>query len=377
MIYTRQGFAFPTVASFAARNAPPKTARSRWAGRVVRDRSVGDEQIVRLVSVLPMALVSVVTPVYNGAKYLRECIESVLAQSYGDLEHVILDNASSDETRDIAEEYARADRRIRIFANERTVPMVENWNRALEKVAADSRYCQTLHADDLLYPECLARMVALAERHEGVGVVGSLRRRGDDIQCRGLPEDQEVFDGAYVASLYLREEVFALAPTSGMVRTDIVRAHRPYFPTHYLHTDLAAYFEILDRTRFGFVHDVLAFSRTHAESITSTLTERKRTLMRDWLMLLREYGPRYFPPDELAALERGFVRRYHRVLVRETILGAGPEFRAYHLEGLRAAGFAPGLADLARAVVAECGAIMAQPHRAFLRLRGKDRRPGS
>src|SRR5690606_33082192 len=97
---------------------------------------VGDEQIVRLVSVLPMALVSVVTPVYNGAKYLRECIESVLAQSYGDLEHVILDNASSDETRDIAEEYARADRRIRIFANERTVPMVENWNRALEKVAA-------------------------------------------------------------------------------------------------------------------------------------------------------------------------------------------------------------------------------------------------
>src|SRR5690606_31773542 len=117
--------------------------------------------------------------------------------------------------------------------------------------------------------------------------------------------------------------------------------------------DLAAYFNILDGTRFAFAHDVLAFSRTHAESVTSTLTERKRTLLRDWLMLLREFGPRYFSPDERAALERRFLRRYHRILVRETILGAGPEFRAYHLEGLRAAGCAPGVADIARAVIAE------------------------
>jgi glycosyltransferase involved in cell wall biosynthesis len=317
------------------------------------------------------ALVSVVTPVYNGAKYLRDCIESVLAQSHGDLEHVILDNASTDETRDIAESYARLDRRIRIFANERTVPVIENWNRAFAHIGTDSRYCQTLHADDLLYPECLARMVGLAERHEGVGVVGSLRRRGEDIQCRGLPESEEVFSGAHVGRLYLRQEVFALAPTSGMVRSEIVRAHLPFFPTRYLHADLAAYFAILDTTRFGFVHEILAFSRTHADSITSTLTERKQTLLRDWLMLLQEYGPRYFPPDELAALERRFLQRYYRILVRETLLGAGRDFRAYHLEGLRAAGRAPGAADIVRAMVTEGAAFTAHPHRAFLRLCGK------
>src|SRR5690606_37539764 len=169
------------------RRRRPREVTGRGVSSVIG--SVRNDQIVRLFSVSPMALVSVVTPVYNGAKYLRDCIESVLSQSHGDLEHVILDNASTDETRAIAQDYARVDRRVRLFRNDRTIPMVENWNRALEHVAAGSRYVHTLHADDMIYPECVARMVGLAERHEGVGVVGSLRRRGEGIQCRGLPED--------------------------------------------------------------------------------------------------------------------------------------------------------------------------------------------
>jgi glycosyltransferase involved in cell wall biosynthesis len=318
---------------------------------------------------VPSALVSVVTPVHNAGKFLRECVESVLAQSYGDFEHVILDNASTDDTRAIADSYARRDPRIRVFSNERTLPLIENWNRSLELISPDSRYCQTLHGDDRLYPECLARMAGLAGRHDGVGVVGSLRLRGEAIQCRGLPDDRQVFDGAQVARLFLREEVFALAPTSGMVRSDIVRARRPYYPARYLHADLAVYFAILDRTGFGFVHEVLAFSRTHADSITSTLTERKRTLLRDWLMILQEFGGRYFTPDELAELERRFLRRYYRMLVRETLLGAGRDFRVYHLEGLRRAGRAPGVADIVRALAAEGAAVSARPRRAFTRLR--------
>lgn len=316
------------------------------------------------------ALVSVVTPVYNGGKFLRECIESVLAQRYGALEHLILDNASTDDTRAIAESYARQDARIRVFGNERTLPMIENWNRSLELISPESRYCQTLHGDDRLYPDCLARLAGLAERHEGVGVVGSLRLRGEEVQCEGLPKDREVFDGGHVARLFLREEVFALAPTSGMVRSDIVRSRRPYYPPRYLHADLAVYFAILDGTKFGFVHEVLAFSRTHADSITSTLTERKRTLLRDWLMILQEFGARYFTPAELAEIERRFLRRYYRILLRETLLGAGRDFRRYHLEGLCRAGRAPGVADLARALAAEGAALGAHPGRVLTRLRG-------
>ena len=55
-------------------------------------------------------LVNVVTPVYNGAEFIRECIESVLAQTYSNWEYIIVDNCSTDGTPDIAREYQAATR---------------------------------------------------------------------------------------------------------------------------------------------------------------------------------------------------------------------------------------------------------------------------
>ena len=65
------------------------------------------------------ALVSVVTPVYNGAAYLGECIDSVLAQTHANWEYAIVDNCSTDETAEIARRYAAQDSRIRLVANDR------------------------------------------------------------------------------------------------------------------------------------------------------------------------------------------------------------------------------------------------------------------
>src|SRR5262245_13393011 len=130
-------------------------------------------------------LVSVVTPAYNAGKFLRECIESVRAQSYSSWEHVILDNASTDDTRLVAERCARSDPRIKVFANPATVPFVENWNRSLARMSPLSRYCRVLHADDWIYPACLERMVDLAENHPDAGIVSSLRLRGGVVECLG------------------------------------------------------------------------------------------------------------------------------------------------------------------------------------------------
>ena len=60
-------------------------------------------------------IISVVLPVYNGQNYIREAIESILAQTYANFELVISDNASTDETQVICEEYAKMDPRIRYF----------------------------------------------------------------------------------------------------------------------------------------------------------------------------------------------------------------------------------------------------------------------
>jgi glycosyltransferase involved in cell wall biosynthesis len=297
--------------------------------------------------------VSVVTPVYNGEKFLEQCIESALAQSHTNLEFVILDNASTDDTNVIAAAYARKDKRIRLHRNERTLPLIQNWNRALELIAPDSRYCRILHADDTMYPDCLEKCVAVAERNPSVGIVGSLRLRGKVIQCEGLPRNRDVFDGKEIARLFMRDQVFAMAPTSNMIRSDLIRALKPFYPTQYLHADLAAYYELLKNCDFGFVHEVLAFSREHENSITTTVAERNQTILREGLLMLQHYGPNFFAPDELAEFEQTYLRRYYRSLIRGAVTRRSPDYVKYHLTGLQQANRTPTPIDLLRAASAE------------------------
>lgn len=306
-------------------------------------------------------LVSIIVPVFNGGRFLRECLDSALSQSHAALELVILDNASTDDTAAIARHYACNDGRVRVLRNETTLAPIDNWNRAIALMSDRARYCRVLHADDALYAGSLSRMVALAESDPAIGIVGSLRRRGTGVECGGLPADQQVFDGGHVARLFLRRQVFALAPTSGLLRADLVRARNPFYPNHLLHADLAAWLDVLDQVKFGFVHEILSFSRVHEGSITATVAERRQTLMREWLVLLRDYGPRYFSSLELAELEREHLARCHRLLLRGLFGGSGREFLAFHLDGLRLAGRRPSLRDYAAAAFAELGAVLRQP----------------
>ena len=224
-----------------------------------------------LIRMTGPAFVSVVTPVYNGGKFLDECIDSVRAQRHAALEHVILDNASSDDTPAIATRHSQRDRRVRVHRNDRMLPMVDNWNRAIELISPNASYCWLLPADDLMYPHALERMLEVALRHPTVGIVGSLRRRGDAVECAGLPEDRDVFPGREIGRLFLEQRVYAIAPTTNLMRADLVRARRPFYPTRYFHEDIAAFLDLLRTCDFGFVHDVLAFSRPHAGSMTATV----------------------------------------------------------------------------------------------------------
>ena len=120
-------------------------------------------------------LVSVVTPVYNTAEYLADCIRSVLSQSYQTWEYVIVNNASTDGSLEIAESFAALDSRIRVVSTEHLLPQAVNHNFALRQISPASRYCKMVLADDWIYPNCLEEMVALAETDPEIAIVGAYR----------------------------------------------------------------------------------------------------------------------------------------------------------------------------------------------------------
>jgi glycosyltransferase involved in cell wall biosynthesis len=75
---------------------------------------------------------SIGMPVFNGEKYLKEALDSILAQTYSDFELLISDNASTDRTEQICREYAAKDRRIRYYRNEKNIGAPKNFNRVFE-----------------------------------------------------------------------------------------------------------------------------------------------------------------------------------------------------------------------------------------------------
>ena len=153
-------------------------------------------------------LVSIGLPVYNGEAHLRCALDSLLAQSYRRLEIVISDNASTDRTPIICEEYASCDQRIRYYRNDSNLGPTANFNRAFE-LAVGEYFMWTSH-DDHFAPDYVQRCVAEFPRSERLVAVGSFAenidpRTGEPVgvnrgcQTVGLPPALRL--RTYMASL--------------------------------------------------------------------------------------------------------------------------------------------------------------------------------
>lgn len=283
-------------------------------------------------------LVTVITPVYNTEAYLPECIESVLAQTHENWEYVIVDNRSTDRSREIAEEYAKRDERVRVRAHDAHLDMLPNWNRALREVSGESEYCKVLHADDWLYPECLERMVDVGERHPSAGVIGAYRLEEDRVNLDGLPYWVELAPGRDVGRYSLMGGRYLFgSPTALLLRSSLVRAREKFYSEVNLHADTEVCYELLCETDFGFVHQVLTFTRRHNEAAT-TFANRMKTHVPGKLTVLLKYGAYYLDDDEFDQLLWKLTRHYSRSLLKGALqlrIVRDSAYREYHRTMIR------------------------------------------
>jgi glycosyltransferase involved in cell wall biosynthesis len=210
-------------------------------------------------------LVSIGLPVFNGANYLRQAIATILDQTYTDLELIISDNASTDDTPRICEEAARKDARVRYSRLPANVGAAANYNRVFEQ--ARGAYFKWAAHDDVLAPTFVERAVDLLESQPLVVLCSSRTGRIDaNGKITGLyPSEYAWNDQSPVARF--RNLVFsphACVIVFGLIRRDVL-ARTPLIGP-YVNSDRVLLAELGLAGRICEVPEDLFFRRDHSGS---------------------------------------------------------------------------------------------------------------
>ena len=315
-------------------------------------------------------LVTVLTPVYNGAAYLAECIESVLNQSYTNFEYIIVNNRSTDGTLQVAQEYAARDRRIRVHDNETFVPVIENHNIAFGLMSPEAKYCKVVSGDDFIFRECIERQVGLAEQNPSVGLVGCYQLSGSVIRWQGFRYPQAVFPGRDLCRdvFVRRDPSFGFgSPTSLLYRADLVRLQREFYPDPSPHSDTSACFRMLRDADFGFVYDVLSYERVHDETQSTASAGLNRYVSQN-IHDLQRYGPWYLSETEYERKRREEIAEYDRFLAANLGRWRDPKFWNYHRDRRQELGCPIRLSSVLKAGAAHAVRHLVNPERTLRKL---------
>lgn len=232
---------------------------------------------------VPAPRVTVVLCAHNGATFLREQVDSILAQSEARLELVALDDASTDGSRAILEEYAARDARVRVEANAINLGAARSFERAM--AFARTRFIAPCDQDDIWHPRKLERLLAAIGEHDlAYADSAYVDARGHDLGRR-ISDDLDMIEGRGALRFVFSNTVSGHA---ALLRRDLFEAARP-FP-HGLHHDgwLAA--NAAARAGIVYLDEPLVRFRRHDAALTSLGRDSGATGARttQWLVQARQ-----------------------------------------------------------------------------------------
>ena len=215
---------------------------------------------------MPTPAISVAMSVYNGERFLAPAIESILAQTFGDFEFLILDDGSRDGTVDLIHAYAARDARIRPIVRENR-GLIVSLNQLLGEARAP--IVARMDADDISRPERFARQHAFLEANPDYGVVGSWTQ---DIDERGKPyqvfgHDHPLTHEEFLAAIESRGAL--LCHPGVMYRRDLVLGVGGYHAAFRHCEDLDLWLRLAGVTRLGSLPERLLFYRHYDEQVSS------------------------------------------------------------------------------------------------------------
>ena len=210
-------------------------------------------------------LISIVLPVYNGEKYLRESIESVLSQTYTNWELLILDDCSNDHSSDIAKEYVGKDRRILYYRNEENLRLPRNLNKGFSLAKGD--YLTWTSDDNRFRSNALEVMYQTLQEQSAKFVFAS---------CRIINEKGEEIEYISVGSNSVRDIVGRNSVGACFLYTrDVYETIGEYDPDMELVEDYDYWQKVIANFKAVPISETLYEYRWHDGALTNTMKREK------------------------------------------------------------------------------------------------------
>ena len=238
-------------------------------------------------------LVSICIPTYNGEAHVAAALKSVLAQTYSNIEIVVSDDASKDNTLQIVRDFqAKTHVPFKIYEHQPN-GIGANWNHCIKK--ANGKYIKFLFQDDLLEPNCIEQMITVAESSHNVGLVYCKRHiiynsqnRYDTIWIGNFKTLHEswhtisVKQGVHSGKTFLKDEYLLKHPVNKIGEPTAVLLNRSCFDkVGYFNTqleqalDVEYWYRLMPHFKFGFVDDCLVSFRLHENQASQINAKRK------------------------------------------------------------------------------------------------------
>lgn len=212
-------------------------------------------------------VVSVVIPAYNAERWLRETIDSVLVQSLPDFELIVINDASNDETGNVAK--SAGDQRIRVVDNERNIGVASSRNVGIE--VSRGEFIAFLDADDIAVPHRLERQVGFFRRNLDIGICGGWAQTfGSRSEVwTAHPRHDQIKSELLYRSAFIQSTV--------MLRRDLlVRHDLRYDPTFILSEDYELWTRCEDVVCMANLGEILVRYRIHDQNASILGTDRMR-----------------------------------------------------------------------------------------------------
>ena len=228
-------------------------------------------------------LISIVVSVYNGEKYLDECLISLEQQSYRKLEIIVLDDGSTDSTAEICKKHAAKDERIRFIHFDDRKGQGARRNHGIE--AARGRFIGFVDGDDAAHPEMFMRLHDMMEMENIQIAVCNLQVEKEFVS--GRDRKMELIDGKEATKRFLTDPGFGAFSCNKLFRMDFLRKTGRY-PEGMFYEDIVFIPQLCaEACLLAVTDESLYFYRQHNESVTrSRFTEAKMDQVKAYDLLL-------------------------------------------------------------------------------------------